>query len=122
MNLNKLGLILAIFLALPQTPFAASSQLTSEAMETILLDVRTPQEYSTEHIEKSINVDFYSPQFRSELQKLNKNKFYKIYCRSGNRSGQTLAIMKSLGFQKIENIGGLSSLKNQYKTCQGIQC
>jgi rhodanese-related sulfurtransferase len=56
----------------------------------IWLDVRTPDEYKTEHVNNSVNVDFYNSQFDSQLSKLDKDANYKVYCRSGNRSGQTV--------------------------------
>ena len=53
----------------------------------VIIDVRTPEEYASGHIEKAINLDYYSETFKDELNKLDKNKTYLIYCRSGRRSG-----------------------------------
>ena len=69
-----------------------------------ILDVRTPQEYFQGHIPGAKNIDFYSSNFKEELNKLDKNKTYMIYCRSGHRSGETLKIMKELGFKNIINL------------------
>jgi len=70
----------------------------------IILDVRTRQELADGHIENVINIDFYSETFRDELNNLDKNKTYLIYCRSGNRSGKTLNIMAELNFREVYNI------------------
>ncbi len=70
----------------------------------VILDVRTPQEYSSGRIEGSENINFYDYNFKEELSKLDKNKTYFIYCRSGSRSGKTLELMKSLGFKKVYNL------------------
>ena len=72
----------------------------------VILDVRTPEEFADGHIEKAINMDFYSETFRDELNKLDKNKAYLLHCRSGNRSGKTLNIMKELKFMKIYHMTG----------------
>ncbi|MFC1908009.1 rhodanese-like domain-containing protein [Chloroflexota bacterium] len=72
----------------------------------VILDVRTPEEFADGHIANSINVDFYSETFRDDINKLDKDKTYLIYCRSGNRSGKALNIMVGLGFMEAYNISG----------------
>jgi len=71
-----------------------------------IIDVRTPPEFAEEHIENAVNIDFYSPTFRDELSRLNRNKAYLIYCRSGRRSGDALSIMAELNFREVYNISG----------------
>ncbi|MBF0278521.1 MAG: rhodanese-like domain-containing protein [SAR324 cluster bacterium] len=71
-----------------------------------IVDVRTPAEYSEGHIQNSSLVDFYSKTFTEELQKLDRDKTYLVYCRSGNRSGKTLTMMQKLGFKKVYNMSG----------------
>ncbi|MDH3324766.1 MAG: rhodanese-like domain-containing protein [Candidatus Peregrinibacteria bacterium] len=71
-----------------------------ESGKFVLIDVRT----MTESIEGSIPetmllLDFYGENFEKKLNKLDKKRKYLIYCRSGNRSGQTLSIMQELGFE-----------------------
>jgi rhodanese-related sulfurtransferase len=76
--------------------------------EFVILDVRTPEEFADGYIENAINLDYYSETFRDELNKLDKNKKYLIYCRSGNRSGKALAIMAELNFREVYNmLGGI---------------
>jgi rhodanese-related sulfurtransferase len=78
----------------------------------IIIDVRTPQEFSNEHIGNALNLDYYSEKFRDELNKLDKEKTYLIYCRSGNRSGKALSIMKELTFREVYNmLGGVIQWK-----------
>ena len=74
----------------------------------VIIDVRTPQELAEGHIENVINLDFYPETFRNELNKLDKDKKYLIYCRSGNRSGKTVPIMVELNFREVYNmLGGI---------------
>ena len=73
-----------------------------------IIDVRTPEEYAAGHIEKAMNLDYNSETFRIDINKLEKNKTYLIYCRSGRRSGMALSIMKELGFREVYNmLGGI---------------
>lgn len=77
----------------------------SDTSKVIFLDVRTPEEIAEKSLPGSTNIDFRSPSFLGDLQKLDKSLSYKVYCRSGNRSGQAVQMMQSLGFQDAENIG-----------------
>lgn len=74
--------------------------------EYIILDVRTPEEYNTDKIEDSININFYDPNFKEQLNQLDKNKKYLIYCRSGSRSSKTLSLMKELKFVTVYDLDG----------------
>lgn len=82
-----------------------------------LLDIRTYPEYQQGHIEHSQQLDFYGPNYINQLKELPKDVPYLIYCRSGNRTNQTLAIMKQLGFQKVYDLkGGIKNwLRSGYK-------
>ena len=76
---------------------------------SVTLDVRTPDEFNTSRISNSVNIDFYNPQlFMEEVQKLDKNVSYFVYCRTGVRSANSCLLMKELGFSKTYNlIGGV---------------
>ncbi len=80
----------------------------------VILDVRTPEEFSEGHIENAVNLDFYSDNFKEDLGKLDKNKTYLTHCRSGSRSAKTLNLMKELGFKEAYNItGGIVQWENE---------
>jgi rhodanese-related sulfurtransferase len=71
-----------------------------------IIDVRTPEEFHAGHIENAVVIDFYGKDFVNKLEQLDKNKTYLLYCRSGNRSGQTLKLMRNLGFKATYNMKG----------------
>lgn len=78
-----------------------------EDTNAFLLDVRTPEEMEEGFIPGAVNIDIYLGQeFLDEVGKLDKEKNYYVYCRSGNRSGQACAIMNSLGFANAYNLMG----------------
>ncbi len=80
----------------------------------VILDVRTPAEVARGYIEGAINIDFYSKTFAEELDRLDRDKTYLIYCRSGNRSGKTLRLMERLGFKEVYNMtGGIREWKRK---------
>lgn len=72
----------------------------------VILDVRTPEEYADGHIAESILLDFYADGFEAELDKLDKSKTYLVYCRSGNRSGKSVKMMKDLNFMEVYDVDG----------------
>lgn len=82
-------------------------QKNPDMKDLVIIDVRTPEEYKSVHIDKAINIDFYSSNFKKELAKLDRKKIYILYCRSGNRTGKTVKIMEELGFKNIYDMGAL---------------
>jgi len=76
----------------------------SDNPEFVVLDIRTPKEYAQGHIPRAVLLDYYDPSFKAGLQRLDRDKIYFIYCRSGNRSGRTLKLIESLGFKKIYHL------------------
>ncbi len=89
----------------PQEAFALI-QNNQDNPDFVIIDVRTPEEFADGHIENASNIDFYSDTFRDELDNLDKNKTYFIYCRSGGRSGNALNIMAELDFTEVYNMSG----------------
>tara|TARA_B100001093_G_scaffold272148_1_gene260099 strand:- start:209 stop:517 length:309 start_codon:yes stop_codon:yes gene_type:complete len=85
---------------------------------SVTLDVRTPDEFNTSRISNSVNIDFYNPQlFIEEVQKLDKNVSYFVYCRTGVRSANSCLLMKELGFNNTYNlIGGIVDWKGEIIT------
>jgi rhodanese-related sulfurtransferase len=75
--------------------------VTRPGPDTVVMDIRTPEEYISGHVKNAVNLDFYSADFQKELSRLDKSKTYLVYCRSGSRTAQTLPIMQILGFRKI---------------------
>lgn len=76
----------------------------------LLLDVRTPEEFSEGHIEGAVNLNLYDRDFSSQLDQLDKSKPVYVYCKSGRRSTDASDVMKSKGFAAVYNlIGGYSA-------------
>ena len=72
----------------------------------VLLDVRTPKEFTAERIAGAVIVDYNSPSFRDGMAKLDRGKTYLVYCRTGNRSQGALQVMRELGFRNVLHISG----------------
>jgi rhodanese-related sulfurtransferase len=72
----------------------------------VLIDIRTPEEFMSGYIEGAVNINYHDNDFIEKLDKLDKNKTYLIYCRTGRRSSDTLNVMKRLKFNEVYRILG----------------
>jgi len=79
-----------------------------------IVDVRTPEEYAVEHFPNAINIPL-----DQVAQRINEFKEMPkpivAYCRSGNRSGMAVSILKQNGINDAINGGGLDDLKQNNK-------
>ncbi|MCP4456773.1 MAG: rhodanese-like domain-containing protein [Cytophagales bacterium] len=71
-----------------------------------LVDIRTPDEVAEGFIKGARKIDFYSNDFLTQMDELDKDKPLAIYCRSGGRSGKAVAKLSTFGFKKIYDISG----------------
>lgn len=73
----------------------------------VILDVRTQAEVDEGYIPNMKHLDIFNAgAFMEEAKKMDPNKSYYIYCKSGARSGQACAILNSMGFDKAYNLEG----------------
>ena len=76
----------------------------------VILDIRTPAEYQSGHLKDAILIDYYSKSFMENIGRLDRDKTYLVYCRSGNRSARSMDLFKKLQFQKIYHLSsGINS-------------
>ncbi len=88
-----------------------SQQEWAERLEqdgnAVILDVRTDEEWQDGHIPGTLHIDIYKGQgFIEEVEKLDKDKTYYVYCKAGGRSAQACSLMQQLGFQNTYNLVG----------------
>lgn len=77
-----------------------------------IIDVRSPQEFAAEHYPNAINIPLDQiAQKVDELKGLPKP--IVAYCRSGNRSGMAISILKQYGISDAINGGGLDDMLKQ---------
>lgn len=88
----------------------AVAEFAERGGEVRVLDVRTAREYEAGHLDGAELLDLMSPDFRERLEALPRDVPYRLYCRSGNRSGQATRLMAELGFSDVANIGGFRRL------------
>ena len=89
----------------------------------VLLDVRTPGEFTNERIDKAKNIDYIaSSAFNDSIDKLDRNRIYLVYCATGSRSPGASARMQNKGFKNVYHLsGGINSWKREgLPTTKGV--
>ena len=89
--------VIAIFAVSSLTACSSSEPIDMTSIAAVI-DVRTAGEYSTGHLEGSLNFDIQGPNFATDIATLDKSADYVIYCRSGNRAGQAVTYLQDNGF------------------------
>ncbi|WP_434037620.1 rhodanese-like domain-containing protein [Formosa sp. 4Alg 33] len=90
------------------------SKIMSEQPELMVVDVRTPEEFDSGHLEGAINYNWKSEDFNKQILDLDKSKEVLIYCRSGARSAKAAEKMRSEGFTAVYELkGGLIDWKKE---------
>lgn len=70
----------------------------------ILLDVRTPSEFSNGHIQNSGNLNYYALDFSKKLELLPKDQPIYLYCNTGYRSEKAAEILTEKGYTNVYNL------------------
>lgn len=81
-------------------------ELMIKKEDLILLDVRTPTEYSNGHLISAVNINYYGDNFDKKIDELDKSKPIVVYCKSGGRSSKSALKLAEKGFEQIYNLEG----------------
>ncbi|MFZ9726627.1 MAG: rhodanese-like domain-containing protein [Candidatus Limnocylindrus sp.] len=89
----------------------SASEAVKVLASRVVIDVRSPAEVAEGAITGATVLDFNAGEFDAKIRDYDRNDAYLVYCRSGNRSGQAVAIMKELGFTDVIDAGAFSDLQ-----------
>lgn len=87
-----------------------SGILAMMAEGALIVDVRTPEEFSSGHYPGAVNIPHDSINKGLEKLGIASGDAIILYCRSGNRSGQAETALRTAGFDNAHNAGGLTAL------------
>ena len=80
--------------------------------ETVLIDVRHPDEYATGHIAGAENIDVLNDDFINKVEsQLSKDKTVAVYCGLGKRSPVAAEKLSDAGYKVLNLAGGLQAWK-----------
>lgn len=101
--LNSNGQVSKNIHTIPPAAYAEKIKTTPNAQ---ILDVRTPEEFSGEHLDQAQNVNWNSNDFAEKALQYDKSKPVFVYCKVGGRSKQAAEKLSTLGFTEIYNLDG----------------
>lgn len=70
------------------------------SQKSVVIDVRTPEEYNKKHYEGAINIPLYEIE-RVENEIKNKDELIFLYCKVGKRSEMAKQILMQNGYKNI---------------------
>lgn len=85
-------------------------QMLEDRDDLRIIDVRTPAEFEAGHLAAAQLLDVQDRGFVENLEALDRDAAYVVYCRTGNRSAHAVSIMRDLGFTELYDAGGLAEL------------
>lgn len=85
-------------------------EMLGERDDLQIIDVRTPAEFDGGHLAEAQLIDIQDPGFVEQVEDLDRDGAYLVYCRTGNRSAQAVSILRDLGFTELYDAGGLADL------------
>jgi phage shock protein E len=91
----------------------AGFALSAGAASPVVIDVRTPQEYSGGHVEGALNLPHDTIAEHIAAAVPDKDTPVILYCHSGRRAEIALKTLKDLGYSQVENYGGYEAAKKR---------
>lgn len=79
--------------------------------EKVYIDVRTPEEYSADHITGDANIPLATVDAKALAAKYGKDADLVLYCHTGNRAGKAKALLDSAGFTHVTNGGSIGDVR-----------
>ncbi|MFN5621373.1 MAG: thioredoxin domain-containing protein [Flavobacteriales bacterium] len=83
--------------------FSAALNASGDAQ---IIDVRTPEEFATGHLEKAQNINIYDADFAQRIGQLDKEAPVFVYCKAGGRSADAAGQMQKMGFKHVYDLKG----------------
>lgn len=75
--------------------------------DALWIDVRSADEYNTEHVSQAVNIPYTEIGGRIDEVTTDKDALIYVYCRSGRRSGIAQTTLSDAGYTNVVNLGGL---------------
>ena len=80
---------------------------------TVLIDVRTKDEFISGHLEKAINIPYTDIEEQIRFVTKDTDQNIVVYCRSGRRSGIAQKTLLKMGYKNAVNGGAYKDLLKQ---------
>ena len=82
--------------------------------ETLLVDVRTPEEFTQGSVKNAVNIPL--KDLESHIQQFRGKKNIVVFCRRGNRSAEAKKILQKFDIKNVFDGGAWQNVQNLVKT------
>ena len=109
--LLAIGLLATSALAVKGDKDAAEAAWPMIESGALILDVRSPEEFSKSHIEGAINIPHTDIDGLAAALGEDKSRNAVLYCGSGRRAGIAMENLAEMGYTNLHNASGLEALQ-----------
>ena len=117
--MRKLIVLILVFLA--ATAWGQSSSLNKDRIfdqDSLIVDVRTPDEYASGHIKNAVNIPFNTILEDIKYFAPDKERTIVLYCQTGSRADLIEKKLKYMGYKNIINARKYKDLKKLEATLE----
>lgn len=99
-------LALACSATAPQISEISQADVLAEPTSTLILDVRTPDEFASGHVPRAVNIPH--DQLAARLGEIEsfRSAPVVVYCERGGRAGKAASVLADAGFSKLHHLTG----------------
>ena len=114
-HFSFLAIAIFSFLLLNTQTFASDEQLVDQG-RSVIIDVRTPEEYNAGHIEGAVNINYTDIASGIEMLVPDRDTTIQLYCKSGRRAGIAKETLEKMGYKNVVNEGGFREFQDKLKS------
>lgn len=107
--MKKILLFISMFILCGCNDGNLSKDLCNFDENTLIIDVRSKEEYNLNHLKNAINIEVNSLEESIADEVKDKKQEIVVYCTSGNRSKQAKRILENLGYKNVVDIGSINN-------------
>jgi len=100
-----LALLIVLFLVKRSGQIAESAAAEHLKHGALVIDVRSPAEFSSGHLQRAINIPIAQIETLVARQVHDKTQVLLLHCQTGARSGMARRKLAALGYTRVYNLG-----------------
>lgn len=93
------------------TLFLSCAFALAGARKFLVIDVRSPQEFKSDHVEGALNIPYRRIGKQIAKHETDKARNIAVYCASGARSGVTRETLFNAGYTNVINGGSVNQMR-----------
>jgi hydroxyacylglutathione hydrolase len=94
----------AMLTGMPDMPMVEIGEVALRPSNTLLLDVREPEEYAHGHIPGAVNLP--QAEMATRLAEIPRDRPVQVVCQSGYRSLRSAQFLRQMGYDQVANVVG----------------